>query len=91
MDAIYVKIFDKDVEGYISKLFSDKVMISAFASNAVTYAVDIDIIYRYSNGTFGPSNYATRASVAKVTVPFIKIYKMNLLLLQFPSQNNHLL
>ncbi|MGD6942419.1 S-layer homology domain-containing protein [Cytobacillus gottheilii] len=74
MAVLYVRALGKDVDGYDAKLpFSDKGMISAFARDAVGYAAEIGLINGYSNGTFGPNNFATREAVAKVTLPFIKV------------------
>ncbi len=74
MAVLYVRALGKDVDGYDAKLsFSDKGMISAFARDAVAYAAEIGLINGYSNGTFGPNNFATREAVAKVTLPFIKV------------------
>ncbi|QVY61309.1 S-layer homology domain-containing protein [Cytobacillus gottheilii] len=74
MAVLYVRALGKDVDGYDAKLpFSDKGMISAFARDAVGYATEIGLINGYSNGTFGPNNFATREAVAKVTLPFIKV------------------
>ncbi len=74
MAVLYVRALGKNVDGYDAKLpFSDKGMISAFARDAVGYAAEIGLINGYSNGTFGPNNFATREAIAKVTLPFIKV------------------
>ena len=54
---------DTGVSGDLSK-FSDKASVSAFAQDAMQWAVGNGIIAGTSNGTLNPGGYATRVQVA---------------------------
>ena len=54
---------DTSVSSDLSK-FSDKASVSAFAQEAMQWAVGNGIIAGTSNGTLNPSGYATRVQVA---------------------------
>ena len=54
---------DTSVSSDLSK-FSDKASVSAFAQEAMQWAVGNGIIAGTSSGTLNPSGYATRVQVA---------------------------
>ncbi len=67
--TILYRIKNEEVTGEID--FSDKEIISDYAKNAVTFMNEKGIINGFSDNTFKPNDYCTRAQMAKIFDLFI--------------------
>lgn len=55
------------------KLFSDAAAVSAFAKNAIIWAIDNGIVGGYNDGTFRPRNTASRGEMAVIIQRFCEM------------------
>ena len=68
----YAKYLGMDVEADADlSIFTDADSISAWALDAVTWAVANDVLFGMSDGTFAPNGTATRAQVAQMMRAFL--------------------
>lgn len=76
MAVLFVRATGADVTGYGDKLdFSDADKISAWAKDAVAYAVEMGLMNGAGNNAFNPQGLAERQQVALVASNFLKAVK----------------
>jgi len=76
MAVLFVRATGEDVTGYGDKLtFSDADKISAWAKDAVGYAVEIGLMNGAGNNSFNPQGLAERQQVALVASNFLQVKK----------------